>query len=185
MAVGCHPTKEAVAVDSEQREVRLVVTGHDRSGRGGVVRDEGVGPRPGLAADGWQAYILWGADAVQCYPDSGRNASFGPTMPQPGGVRLVELVVYPKGKEPLTGDPTELQAITKEHSADSAMHFTPSYDLIVVLEGEVVLELDDGRTVLRQGDYLVQNGTRHAWHNLTDTPARLGVIVVGAEHRGF
>ena len=170
---------------SEQRDVRLVVTGHDSAGRGRVVRDEGIGPRPGLAADGWQAYILWGADSVQSYPDDGAGATFGPTMPPPGGVRFVELLVHPKGKEPIVGDTHELEAITKEPGTDSAMHFTPSYDLIVVLEGEVVLELDDETTTLRQGDYLVQNGTRHAWHNLTDTPVRLAVIVVGAEHKGF
>jgi quercetin dioxygenase-like cupin family protein len=57
---------------------------------------------------------------------------------------------------------------------------------LVVLEGEVTLELDEGELVnLRQGDYLVQNGTRHAWHNFTNQLAHIAVIVLGTGHTGF
>ena len=42
------------------------------------------------------------------------------------------------------------------------MHTTPTIDFEVVLDGEVWLELDDGAEVLlRPGDTVVQNGTRH------------------------
>ncbi len=49
------------------------------------------------------------------------------------------------------------------------------------ISGEVCLELDDGATkTLRPGDCVVQNGTRHAWRNLTDRPAVMAFVVVGA-----
>jgi len=52
-----------------------------------------------------------------------------------------------------------------------------------VLDGTVILELDDGAEVtLRPGDTVVQNGTRHRWRNPGDVPARLALFVVGAEH---
>jgi len=44
-----------------------------------------------------------------------------------------------------------------------------------------VLELDDGRTVLlKAGDTLVQNGTRHRWRNVSSAPCRIVVCLVGA-----
>lgn len=47
--------------------------------------------------------------------------------------------------------------------------------------GEVWLELDDGaRTRLGPGDTVVQNGTRHAWRNLSGEPVTLAVVNVGA-----
>ena len=61
------------------------------------------------------------------------------------------------------------------------MHTTDSVDYVVVLAGEVWLELDDGaRTRLGPGDTVVQNGTRHAWRNLSAEPVTLAVVNVGA-----
>lgn len=61
-------------------------------------------------------------------------------------------------------------------------HRTDTIDYGVVLDGEVLLELDDGRTnLLRQGDIVIQMGTRHAWRNPGNTPARLLFVLVGAQ----
>jgi quercetin dioxygenase-like cupin family protein len=66
------------------------------------------------------------------------------------------------------------------------MHTTATIDFEVVLEGEVWLELDNGAVAhLRAGDTVVQNGTRHAWHNRGTLPARLAVFIVGAHHARF
>ena len=52
------------------------------------------------------------------------------------------------------------------------MNSSDTVDFEVVLSGEVVLELDDGAEVtLKAGETVVQNGTRHAWHNRGDVPA--------------
>ncbi|WP_021592760.1 cupin domain-containing protein [Actinomadura welshii] len=57
------------------------------------------------------------------------------------------------------------------------MHTTDSIDYVLVVAGEVTLELDDGEgTVLRAGDAVVQNGTRHAWRNHGTEPC----TIVGA-----
>jgi len=46
------------------------------------------------------------------------------------------------------------------------MHTTDTVDFDVVLSGEVYLQLDDGAEVLlKAGDCVIQNGTRHAWQN--------------------
>ncbi|MFF5968677.1 cupin domain-containing protein [Streptomyces collinus] len=62
------------------------------------------------------------------------------------------------------------------------MHATPTVDYGIVLQGEIVLELDDGhRTSLSAGDIVIQNGTRHAWRNRSDQPATMAFVLIGAE----
>ena len=67
--------------------------------------------------------------------------------------------------------------------SDPGMHTTDTIDFEVVLEGTIVLELDDGAEVtLHPGDTVVQNGTRHRWKNPGDKPARLALFMCGASH---
>jgi quercetin dioxygenase-like cupin family protein len=65
------------------------------------------------------------------------------------------------------------------------MHTTDTIDFEVVLSGELILELDDGaETVLRPGDTVVQNGTRHRWGNRGTEPAVVALFMVGARRSG-
>jgi quercetin dioxygenase-like cupin family protein len=64
---------------------------------------------------------------------------------------------------------------------EPGMHRTATLDYDVVLEGTVGLELDDGAEVtLGPGDVVVQDGTRHRWHNRGDSIARVLAVTVGA-----
>jgi quercetin dioxygenase-like cupin family protein len=64
------------------------------------------------------------------------------------------------------------------------MHRTDTVDYQYVVSGEVWLELDDAKEVLlRAGDTIIQNGTRHAWHNRTNTPCQMVFCLIGAQHR--
>lgn len=62
------------------------------------------------------------------------------------------------------------------------MHFTPTLDFEIVLEGSVGLELDDGEVLLSRGDIVVQNGTVHRWHNRGSTVAQIVAVAIGADH---
>jgi len=45
--------------------------------------------------------------------------------------------------------------------------------------GEMTLELDDGQKIhLRQGDCIVQNGTRHRWRNPLPEPCLMAFISI-------
>jgi mannose-6-phosphate isomerase-like protein (cupin superfamily) len=50
----------------------------------------------------------------------------------------------------------------------TVMHRTQTLDYVVVIEGDLVLLLDDSEVTLKQGDVLVQRGTNHAWENRSD-----------------
>jgi mannose-6-phosphate isomerase-like protein (cupin superfamily) len=46
----------------------------------------------------------------------------------------------------------------------------------------MTLELDDGNIVhLRQGDCIVQNGTRHRWRNPGSEPCLMAFVSVGGK----
>ncbi|KAK4893556.1 hypothetical protein LTR27_008023 [Elasticomyces elasticus] len=52
----------------------------------------------------------------------------------------------------------------------TVMHRTQSLDYGVVMEGEMIMELDDGNeTLLRRGDVAIQRATMHAWKNASNT----------------
>ena len=64
------------------------------------------------------------------------------------------------------------------------MHTTDTVDFDVIISGEVYLELDDGAEVLlKTGDCVIQNGTRHAWHNRSSEKCVISVAIVGAERK--
>ncbi len=64
------------------------------------------------------------------------------------------------------------------------MHRTETLDYVVVIEGELVLLLDDSEVTLRKGDVVVQRGTNHAWENRSERIARAAFIHIGATFEG-
>jgi quercetin dioxygenase-like cupin family protein len=69
----------------------------------------------------------------------------------------------------------------KAEPSNPGFHRTPSLDFIVMLEGELVLEVDDNvERTLHKGDFAVLNGVRHRWHNRGPTAATLAAVVIGA-----
>ncbi|MGH8035279.1 MAG: cupin domain-containing protein, partial [Lysobacterales bacterium] len=58
------------------------------------------------------------------------------------------------------------------------MHRTETVDYGIVLEGELVLIVDEGETTVRAGDIVVQRGTNHAWANRSDRPCRIAFILI-------
>lgn len=173
-----------------------MVTGHDLDGKAVVASDTQVdGLRPALTP-GIEFHRLWGGDAAPSFPDDGVEPDYRTYFPAVGGFRFA-MIVVPAASD-VSGDRIEdlgaafaefeaaLPGLAGHMEPDApGMHTTSTIDFEVVLEGDVWLELDDGVEVhLRPGDTVVQNGTRHAWRNHGDSPARLAVFIVGAHHEG-
>lgn len=173
---------------------RRIVTGHTADGKATVVQD-GQPPRsyelkhtPGFA----QA-LVWATPAAPAVPFDGTDPTpaVASYVPEPGATRLIRLTFPPDSvflsadfdpaaaaEEQLETSPGIAELFEADHPG---MHTTDTVDYGVLLQGEVVLELDDGNEVpLTPGDIVVQNGTRHAWRNRSDAPATMLFVLIGA-----
>ncbi len=171
--------------------LRRVVTGRNRAGKAIMVQN-GVSPRivttetlPGLAL-----VEVWATDKIPTWPVDpvDLTTTMQSFVPGPGGTRF-RVVQFPG----VSNRAFDQEAFRREYSVkapglaeamelqDSGMHTTDTVDYGVVISGEITLELDDGAKVsLKQGDCVVQNGTRHAWRNSSTTPCVMAFVLVGA-----
>jgi len=107
-----------------------------------------------------------------------RLISYPPKRPEgykpPAGVTFESALKEMSDKVPGMGDVFDRSA--------PGMHTSDTIDYGVVVRGEMTLELDDGQKVhLRQGDCIVQNGTRHRWRNPLPEPCLMAFISVGGK----
>jgi uncharacterized cupin superfamily protein len=58
------------------------------------------------------------------------------------------------------------------------MHRTESVDYALILEGEIYLVLDQEERLMRQGDFLVERGTSHAWANRSGKPCKILFVLI-------
>ena len=64
------------------------------------------------------------------------------------------------------------------------MHATDTLDYLVVLSGQIVMQLEAEEVVLNPGDLIVDRGVIHAWRNDTDQPATMVSVTVPAHPIG-
>ncbi|MEU2281139.1 cupin domain-containing protein [Streptomyces sp. NPDC013178] len=172
--------------------VRRVVTGVSSSGKPVIVSD-GEPPRtrhythtPGFARS-----LVWNT-AAPAVPSADPTDSLQSFVPAPGET-IALTVTFPPASvyadpswDPAAAGAEQLAAtpgLAELFEPDApGMHTTPTVDYGVVLSGEIVLDLDGGEiAVLRPGDLVVQNGTRHAWRNNGTEPATMFFVLIGAD----
>ena len=148
---------------------RRIVTGHDKNGKSIVLSD---GPPPQNhpmrgSAVGADFFEMWSdSDVVprltsvplsvpSAEPAEPNDRPF--TIMPPAGHLIRVIDIYP----PAMG------------GKRTVMHRTRTLDYAVVIEGEVVLILEDSEVLLKTSDVVVQRGTNHAWENRSDKMARM------------
>ena len=137
---------------------------------------------------GMSATMIWATAPGQPADAADPTQGLASQLPAPGGTCFV-IVRFPPDAVLGGVDPV---AVAVEHQLASpglaerfepgnpGMHATDSVDYVLVLDGTIWLDLDDGKPIrLGPGDTVVQNATRHAWRNLGDVPATLAVVHVG------
>lgn len=174
--------------------LRRIVTGHDTNGTSTVALDA---PPPRSDAyrhiPGLVSRLVWSTEPAQTIPFDGADPTPGVSsfVPAVSGTRFLVVTFPPDSVFCAPG--FDSQAAIAENFAISpglaerfeadGMHATPTVDYGIVLEGEIWLELDEGRAaLLRKHDVVVQNGTRHAWRNRSDRPATLAFVLIGARN---
>ena len=149
--------------------IRRVVTGHGASNVAKIIRDapatNAKHPGPGMVST-----MIWCTDRTPADIAVGENvedmgARILGTSPPPSGSRFA-VIDFPPGNKP-------------------HMHRTETIDYVIVIEGEIDMDMDDSTVRLRAGDVMVQRGTNHAWANRGTTRARVAFVLLDAEPLGI
>jgi hypothetical protein len=125
---------------------------------------------------------IWVSDVPAHYPNDGAAPpAAGRIFPPVGGARVAIVRLKAGGTQSYDREIVEGFGPLAD-PARPGMHRTATTDFDLVLEGELVLELDEGEIELSPGDVVVQNGTFHRWVNRGNKDAVWAAFVIGAEH---
>jgi quercetin dioxygenase-like cupin family protein len=152
----------------EYPAIRRVVTGHDDAFVAKVLIDSPASnakyPAPGTVST-----LIWCTDRSPAPIPQGESAEdmgariIG-TAPPAHGSRFA-IIDFPPGNRP-------------------HMHRTESIDYVIVLDGEIDMDMDNSKVTLKAGDVMVQRGTNHAWANRSNSRARVAFVLIDAEPLG-
>ena len=147
------------------KPIRRVITGHDGNNVAKVIR-EGTAMNTKLPREGVASTLMWCSDAMPADISVGDNvedmgARILGTAPPENGSRFIVMEFAP--------------------GIASEMHRTETIDYIVMLSGEIEMDMDDSTVRLRAGDIMVQRGTNHAWVNRSGKPCLLAAVLIDAK----
>jgi hypothetical protein len=168
---------------------RVVVTEGDAAGRSRIVKDapahavRTVDERPG-----YRVSNIWACmDAPVTIDDSDRIGEIKGLVPPANGNILRVIDYPPEPKDPALRQKMFDAMFAKlfpdgRHLPSNAphpgMHATETVDYAICLYGEIYAVMDEGETLLRAGDILIQRGTAHAWSNRSDDFARIAFVLI-------
>ncbi len=149
--------------------IHRVVTGHDANQTAKKLIDAPATNKR-TSKSGGVSTLIWCTDRTPADIGVGENiedmgARVLGTPPPPNGTRFTVNDIPPGRSGP--------------------MHRTETIDYVIVLSGEVEMEMDNSTIKLKAGDVLVQRGTNHAWVNRGTEAARIAFILIDAEPLGI
>ena len=141
--------------------LRRVITGHDASGRAIVKLDEVakhlVEGRPGATVCN-----VWTTEGFPANNDGAADEGLRKVGTTLKGGSIFRVIEFAPG-------------------VAARNHRTDSIDYIVIMAGEIDMELDGSSVHLKAGDVMVQRGTIHNWINRGTAPCVLAVVLVDAK----
>jgi quercetin dioxygenase-like cupin family protein len=148
--------------------IRRVVTGHENTTAKVII--DGPATNEKYPDAGMISTLMWATDAMPAdiaigtsIEDVG-NRTLG-SAPPVNGTRFA-ILDFPPGNTAVT-------------------HRTETLDYVIVLEGEIEMDMDDSTVTLKAGDVLIQRGTNHTWMNRSQQRARIAVVLVDAKPLGI
>jgi hypothetical protein len=170
--------------------VRRVVTGHNNKGQSCILMD-GLAPNvkemesmPGVALTD-----LWETTGSPASNEGAADAAARPVhLEPPRNGTLLRIVEFPPDSV-WRGHAVASEAFASigagqapDRASDDPMrHKTATVDYIVVLKGEIFAVMDEGETLLKAGDILVQRGTNHSWSVRGNEPCIVAAVLVDAQ----
>jgi quercetin dioxygenase-like cupin family protein len=149
--------------------IRRVITGHDDARIAKVLIDAPATnakfPSPGTVST-----MIWCTDSAPATVPVGET-------PEDMGARILGTAPPSKG--------TRFAVIDFPPGNAPHMHRTETIDYVIVLEGEIDMDMDQSTVRLKAGDVMVQRGTNHAWANRGSARARVAFVLIDAEPLGI
>jgi quercetin dioxygenase-like cupin family protein len=149
--------------------IRRVVTGHDQKKIAKVVMD-GAATNAKYPGSGVVSTLIWSTDEAPADIAVGER-------PEDYGARLLGTQPPPNG--------TRFAVIDFPPGVPGRMHRTESIDYVIVLAGEIDMDMDDSTVHFKAGDVMVQRGTNHSWVNRSNAPARVAFVLIDAKPLGI
>lgn len=149
--------------------IRRIVTGHDTQTVAKVIVD-GPATNKKYPASNVVSTMIWCTDSMPAQMPVGEGVEdmgarrLG-TPPPPNGTRFA-VIDFPPGNE-------------------GAMHRTETVDYVIVMAGEIDMDMDNSSVHLKAGDVMVQRGTNHSWVNRGTVPARVAFVLIDATPLGI
>ena len=149
--------------------IRRFVTGHDADHVAKVLM-QGPATNAKYPSPGTVSTLIWSTDRTPADIAVGEEiedlgARIIGTAPPANGTRFA-IIDFPPGNQ-------------------ARMHRTETIDYVIVLEGEIEMDMDQSTVKLKAGDVMVQRGTNHAWANRGKTRARVAFALIDAEPLGI
>jgi mannose-6-phosphate isomerase-like protein (cupin superfamily) len=173
-----------VAGEHLEFQTRRVITGVDADGRSTVISDENTPTR--VALPGFTVNDVWRVDALPTHVDEMHTLQDEVELHPPTSGFVFRVAAFPPDSEV---DYAALSAsIESLHGSDAnandekvmGMHVTDTFDLDVILDGEIYCVLETGEVLLRAGDSIVLRGIKHAWSNRSNKPAVMVATMIPA-----
>jgi hypothetical protein len=171
--------------------MRRIVCEINKQGKSVIVED---GPpkhnRTAPDRPGFRVNNLWatfGSPAPIGDPD--RSTEIKGILPPPGGtiVKIIDMPPEPADKAPRAGASSSVGVHAEPglrphpEGRHPGFHETDTIDYAVVLKGEVYAMLDEGETLMKEGDILIHRATNHAWSNRSGEICRVLFVLVAAK----
>lgn len=172
---------------------RRVVTGHNAQGLA-IIQSDAPPPRvKKLGVDGPTFYEVWNTTDTPAPIDraSGEPPESELSLAPPKRGTRIRVLDFPPETEQMRNISSDEArehfaqigaAAASRHGSGPAshpfMHRTETVDYGIILEGEIVLIVDDGETLVRVGDIVIQRGTNHGWSNRSGKNCRVAFILI-------
>ncbi len=175
---------------------RRIITAIDKSGRSYFEQDGPAHVEENPNRAGLFSQHVWGTGRIPVAVDDGDRSGEAPGIMPPAGGSILHIIDYPP--EPREREERErlyqsMRARVRKAGTNPepgqrrfpdgphpGMHETDTIDYAIVMHGEIYAILDQGETLMKTGDVLIQRGTSHAWSNRSDDYCRVAFVLVEA-----
>jgi hypothetical protein len=171
------------------KPIRRIVTGHNANGKSIILRDEEApnAIRPEYFAGGGLTDLWETKQTPACNAGTTDSVERPIHLEPPPTGSIFRIVDFPPDGSVKPADMKKaFDAIQATHTLIGSarhpgFHKTKTVDYAIIMHGEIWALFDEGETLLKAGDVLVQRGTSHGWSNRTNDICRVAFILIDAE----